>query len=121
RIIRHIESEESLEAAVPGVRKIGNRQVSGQQRQFQLKPQGDVQVVRRLVRFHANQARPHVVRCEEEIIELRVGEGSRESLLQSGEEMLPERQTATDLILPQPRLRLVDAERTGAAERRAEV
>src|SRR5205814_1980113 len=37
------------------------------------------------------------------------------------EEMLPERPAAADLVLPQPRLRLVDAQRRGRAERGAGV
>ena len=86
-----------------------------EQRQFQLEPQGDVQVVRRLVRLDADERRPHVVDREVERVERHVGERRWERLLQAREEVLPERPAAADLVLPQPRLRFVDAERAVAA------
>src|SRR5262249_28759991 len=50
-----------------------------------------------------------------------VAQGGGERLAGTGEEVLPERPAASDLILPQPRLRLVDAQRGGCAPWRAEV
>src|SRR5207248_3031591 len=54
-------------------------------------------------------------------VERHTGERGRERLPQPREEVLPERPAAADLVLPQPRLRFVDAERARIAERRAEV
>ncbi len=96
-------------------------QIAGQQREFQLEAQRDVQVVRRLVRLHADERRPHVVDGEVERLLRHVRERRRERLLEAREEVVPERPPAADLVLPQPRLRLVDAERARDAERRAEV
>ena len=63
----------------------------------------------------------HVVDREVERVRRHVRERAGERLLEPREEVVPERPAAADLVLPQPRLRLVDAERARDAERRAEV
>ena len=80
-----------------------------------------MQVVGRLVGLDADEAALDVVEGEEPVVQRDVVERAGEHLLGAREEVLPERPAAADLVLPQPRLRLVDAERTGGAERRAEV
>src|SRR5262249_50382103 len=92
-----------------------------QNRLLQLKAQDDVQVVGRLVRLDADKRRLHVVNREEEIVQGNVVKRFVKDLTGAGEEMLPEGTTAASLVLPQARLRFVDAQRGEAAQRRAVV
>ena len=87
---------------------------------LQLEADEDVQVVRRLVGLHADQRRPHVVDGEVEGVEARAAQRGGKPLLGRGIEMLPEGPAAAHEVLPQPRLRFVNAQRNGLAQRHAE-
>ncbi len=80
-----------------------------------------MQVVCCLVGFNADERRLHFVDGEKEIVELYIVQRIDKDLPAAREPVLPEWPAATDLILPEPRLRFMDAERTETAERRAEL
>ena len=73
--------------------------------------------VRDLVRVDPDQARLRAVDRREETVELDAAELLGVRLLQARIEEAPERGTAADEVLPEPALRLVDAERARAAGR----
>src|SRR5262249_30531283 len=83
--------------------------------------QDNVHVVGGLVGLDADERALHVIDGEDKVVEADVAQGIEEHLSGPWEEVLPERPAAADLVLPQPRLRLMNAERGVTAQRRAEV
>ena len=78
-----------------------------------------MQVVGRLVGLDPDQRRLDGVDLAVPLLGVVAGERVGEELLQPREEVAPERQRAADEVLPHPALRLVQAERDAARERRA--
>ena len=78
-----------------------------------------MQVVGRLVGLDADQRRLDPVDGAVPVLERGARERLRERRLQLRVEVAPERQAAADHVLPHPALRLVQAERGAARERRA--
>src|SRR5579871_212524 len=106
---------------VPGALHIRGFQIAADERLFQFETQNDVHVVRRLVRLNADERRLHIVDREEEIIESDIAEGGGECAPSRREEMLPKRPAAAHLVLPEARLRFVNAQGCRRAQRRAEM
>src|SRR5262249_17221454 len=102
-------------------RHFPRRQVTANERLLQLEAQDDVHVVGRLVGLDADEGALDVVDGEEPVVERNVIDRAGEHLLEPGEEVLPERPGASDLVLPKARLRFVDAERDGTTHRRTKV
>ena len=106
---------------VPGRRCVGRGQVAGKQRLLHLETNEDVQVVSRFVGLDANQRRPNVVDGEVKRLAASTPPSACGKLgLRCRVEMPPECPAAAHQIFPHPRLRFVDAQRNGLAERHAE-
>ena len=108
-----------LVLGIPSGRQVGHVQIVVQQVLFEFKANQNVQVVGRFVRFHAHQRRPHVVHGEIELIQRNILQSLGIDLLSRWEEVRPEGSAAADQVFPQPRLRLVDAQRNGFAQRQS--
>ena len=74
-----------------------------------------MQVVRELVGLDADQRRLDEVDRAQPLLQLDAGKGLGKRLAIRRVVVLPERARATDLVLPEPGLRLVQSERRGAA------
>ena len=109
-IVGRIDLEAPAVLLVPGPRQLDDRQIALQQGLLQLEPDEDVQVVGRLVGLHPDQRRPHVVDRRIEVVQPDVGQRLGKTALGLGEEVLPEGPAPSDHVLPQPGLRLVDAQ-----------
>ncbi len=69
-VIRRCNAKGVTHPAVPGRRKIGNRQITGQQRRFQLITQDDMQRIGDLIRIHPDKARHHLLIEAQDIVHL---------------------------------------------------
>src|SRR6266404_4394464 len=118
RVGRDGDPEVVPHAAVPFVRQLLERELVGEHRLLELEAKDDVEVVRRFVRLDADQRRLDEVDLPVPLLHVVVGEGGMQ-LLQTREEVPPERHRAADQVLPHAALRLVHAERDAAGERRA--
>ncbi len=85
---------------------------------LELEAEDDVHPVRDLVGADSDERRAHAVDGGIEAIELDAAELLREDLLQARIEEAPERHAASDEVLPQAALRLVQAERGAGADRK---
>ena len=94
-------------------------EIAAHQRELQLEAQEDVQVVGDLVGLDADQRRLDQVGGAHERVERDVLQLLGERGLDLGQVALPERARAADHVLPEARLRLVEAERRGGAAERA--
>ena len=95
------------------------REIAAHQRELELEAQEDVQVVGDLVGLDADQRRLDEVGRAHERVERDVAQLLGERVLDLGQVALPERARAADHVLPEARLRLVQAERGGGAAERA--
>ena len=118
-VVRRLDADERAHALVPGGRQIVDAEVAAHQRELELEAQEDVQVVGDLVGLDADQRRLDEVGGAHELLERDVAELLGERLPDLGEVPLPERARAADHVLPEARLRLVQAERGGVAAERA--
>ena len=78
----------------------------------------DVQVVGDLVRLDPDQRRRDPVHLAIDVLRRGAGHRGAEDVVHHGRVPPPERQAAADEVLPQARLRLVQAERRGLRDRR---
>src|SRR5579862_78333 len=118
-VVRNLDPQVIPHTAVPLLGKLLEGERAGQELLLELEAEDDVQVVRRLVRLDADQGRPDGVDLAIPPFDVVAREHLRVRLLKPREEVAPERERAPDQVLPHPALRLVDAERDTAGERRA--
>src|SRR5262249_54395024 len=71
-------------------------------------------------RLYPNERGTDFIDGEVKIIKGDFAQSPGKALFGQGQEVLPERAAAADLVFPEPGLRLVDSQRTGRAERRPE-
>ena len=114
---RRPDTEVDFEALVPCVAEIGDCQRALHHRAFQIESQHHVQVVGDLVGLDANERRRHGHQGPLHLVGSRAGERSGKSIAGYGEAPLPESGRPAHKILPQARLRFVDAERRRLAGR----
>ena len=86
---------------------------------LELEAQDDVEPVARLVGVDADERAAHAVDGAVEALERDVAERVRERLLEARVEPAPERERATDDVLPEPALRLVQRRGDSGAQRRS--
>ena len=108
-----------LDALVPCVRQVVDRERALDQRQLQLEAQHDVEVVGRLVGVDADQAALDGVDAAIEVVHRRARGQAGQVRGQPRQRPGAERAAAADEVLPQAALGLVHAERDRAAERAA--
>ena len=118
RIVGHIDAEQLLHLGVPRLGQVVERERAGDELLLELEAEDDVERVGDLVRVDPDQpgrdaVDPAVPRLEIDGLELR------EEPLQLGQAAAPERERAADEVLPRAALRLAEAERRVAVQRRA--
>jgi hypothetical protein len=118
-VVGHLEAEVRARPLAPRVREVGRVEVALEQRELELEAQDDVQAVRDLVGRYADRRGPHDVDRAVDVLPGVAAEALRERALQVREAPAPEARAATDHVLPQPALRLVDRARDARPERRA--
>ena len=117
RVVGNLDAEVARHRLVPHLRQLAQVEAA-HDLLLELEAEDDVQVVRRLVGLDADQPRPDVVDRPEPRLLVDVAELGRERRLHAWVEPAPERAAAADEVLPETRLRLVQAERRPARERR---
>ena len=118
-VVGRLDADERAHALVPGVGQVADREGSAHQRELELEAQEDVQVIGDLVGLDADQRRLDQVGGAHELIERDVVQLHGERLPDLVQMPLPERPRAADHVLPEARLRLVEAERRDVAAERA--
>ena len=116
-VVGHLDAEVLPHLLVPALRQVAQRDAPFDDVLLELEAEHDVHPVRHLVGLDPDQAGLDGVDAGVEAIEIDVGELLGIRLLQAGIEEPPERQAAADEVLPEPALRLVDAERARLAGR----
>ncbi|OPZ17663.1 MAG: hypothetical protein BWZ10_01160 [candidate division BRC1 bacterium ADurb.BinA364] len=121
RVVGRLDSEQFLHFGVPQRGQLGDSDFLLHQRRLDFEAQNDMQRIRRLIGFDADERRPHDVDRAIEIVGSDPRQNLRKQLGQRPEPVAPERAAAPDLILPEPRLRFVQAERGGLGQRSVKV
>ncbi len=109
RIIRHLQSESFLELLIPYPGQVPGFNFSFDQAVFDLEPQDDVQVVGEFIRLDADEARFGPIHKPRTVL----GGMALEPGKIMNRFFVPERpklQRASDMILPEPGLGLMDAQ-----------
>ena len=118
-VVRDLEAEQPVHALAPRGRQVGGGEPALEQRELEVEPQRDVQVVGRLVGLRPDQRAPDAVEAAVERRVVHLAERVREVPLQPRQQPRAERPPAADDVLPQPALGLVDAQRGASVQRRA--
>ncbi len=119
RVVGHLDAEHVGHPGIPCVLQVLRVERTLDELLLELEAQDDVEAVCRLVRLDADEPGLGAVDGGEEGLEVDVAELRRERRLQRLVPVHPERARAADEVLPRPALRLVQAERRRAGERRA--
>ena len=119
RVIGGNHTQVGLHLRVPGFGQVGHLEVLGEQSDFQLEAQDDVEVVGDLIGFHPDEGGFHPVERPVEGFGGDVAQVLGEGFLHPGEEELPEGPGASDQVLPESRLGFVDAQGGTASQGQA--
>jgi hypothetical protein len=119
RVVGDVDAEVVVHPRVPDLRQVLQLDAVVDDVALELEAKDHVHAVRHLVGLDADERRLHAVDAGEEAVEVDGRELLGERLLHPRIEEAPERHAAADEVLPEPALRLVDAERARAADRQA--
>ena len=108
-------------ALVPGLGQIANAERSGDQRDFELVSEHDVQMIGDLVGRDPDHAGPHDIDVAVEALGIEPPHRVGEQFLQAREHIVPERAAAADMVLPQPRLGFLQSHARGFGEQRVAI
>ncbi len=117
--VGHLDAQVLHHLRVPGLGHVGGGEAAGDHLLLQLEAEDDVEVVRRLVRVDADEGRLYAIDAAVEALRVDAVHLRGERLLDERVVVLPEGAAAADEVLPHAALRLVEAERGAAGERRA--
>ena len=110
-MVGDLDAEVVVHLLRPALRQVAQLDAAVDDVLLELEAQDDVHPVRDLVGADADERRLHAVDRGVEALELDAAELFGEDLLQARVEEAPERHAAPDEVLPEPALRLVQAER----------
>src|SRR5260370_11472059 len=113
-----LQAEHLLEFLVPAGGEMGDGKFALDQFDLDLETEDDVQIVGHLIRLDADEGRRNTVHGSGDLFRRKPGQLG-EMAAHGGMPMLPKGEASADVIFPEARLRFVDAERGGAAQRRA--
>ena len=108
-VIRGGRSKQFAILLIPNLRHVAHRQLARHQTALNAKAQQDVQIIRRLVRFHADEAEFRAQQLLHERIQPHLPQ-MREEFLRPRQPLRPKRAAAAHMILPQTALRFMDAQ-----------